>query len=98
MKTTEMNTHQKAAFNIVKEIMSDLIGGAENNLLDCEESSQEYQQAENYLKQSTEELVETIYTDVIDIAELRGGSKHIKFAGTDFIKERITRRLKKWGY
>lgn len=93
MKISELNGHQARALRMVKEIYNDIIGGWENTLLDYSEDEDEYQRAYKALH-NPEGLVETIYYDVV-----RGMSDtEIRFAGKEWIKERIARKLLKDGY
>lgn len=97
MKLSEMNAHQKEAYRWIMASMSEFIGGYENTLLDYCEEDEEYQTAQNFLNQPHDELVEIIYNDVMAGAD-KGTAKHMRFAGTEWIKERISKRLAKWGY
>lgn len=97
MKRSEMNAHQKQAFDFICEVMSEWIGGYENVLLDYEEDSEEYKKAKAFLAQGHEVLKELVYNGVMAMSD-KGMAKHLRFAGKDFILERIDRRLTKWGY
>lgn len=97
MKLSEMNEHQKIATKFIAEAMSDLIGGFENQLEDAEDGSEEKKEAEAFLNMGHEALVDRIYFEVMQSAD-KGTAKHARFAGTEFIKERISKRLEKWGY
>ena len=97
MKVSEMNAHEKVAFMYVCEVMSELIGGWENTLMDNPEDSEEYKNAYHDLHVGHETLIDWIYSDVMSYSD-KGTAKHLRFAGEKFIKERIDRRLTKWGY
>lgn len=97
MKVSEMNSHEKVAFMYVCEAMSQFIGGLENALLDYDENSEEYKNAYDDLHVGHETLIEWIYRDVMSYSD-KGTARHLRFAGEKFIKERIDRRLTKWGY
>lgn len=97
MKFSEMNAHEKEACRFVINIMSEMIGGNENQMMDYEEGSEEYEEAKAYLQQPRENLIDDLYTRVMMEADYKM-EKHIRFAGTEFIKERISRRLARWGY
>lgn len=97
MKISEMNAHQKEAYRWISESMSEYIGGYENTLQDYEEEDEEYKEAEEFLNLPHDELVEIIYNDVMAGAD-KGTAKHLRFAGAEWIKERISKRLTKWGY
>lgn len=98
MKRSEMNAHQRTLFDIMSEVMSDLIGGSENTMMDEPEGSEDYVEAYNYLHQGREALVEDVYTTVMYEVSKRGATKAAKFAGREFLLERINNRLNKWGY
>lgn len=97
MKRSEMNAHQLVAFDFIVYAMSELIAAYELTLEDEPEDSEEYKAAKEYLSQGHDELVKIVYDEVMDMAD-KGTAKHLRFAGADFIKERISRRLTKWGY
>lgn len=97
MKTSEMNAHELLAFRFVCAEMSEIIGGNENTLNDYEEDSEEYKSAYEFLHSGHNELVDFIYRNVM-IAADKGTAKHMRFAGEAFIRERISKRLTKWGY
>lgn len=103
MKKSEMNEHQKLAFEYVKNELSDVIGGWENWLEDSEEGSEDYEAAKKALSMPHDKLVNYMLDCVMyhiesDIKKGYANAGHAKFAGKDFIKERIERRLTKWGY
>ena len=97
MKRSEMNAHQQQAFDFICEAMSDYIGGYENALEDFAEGEKEHDEAMAFLAQNHETLIGIIYDEVMSRAD-KGTEKHLRFAGKDFIVERIDRRLRKWGY
>lgn len=94
MKMKEMNAHQLTAFRIMKEVYNDYIGGLENGMQDYDKDSSEYEDCKNDLE-NHELLKETIYKLTIEEANRLGSAKHIRFAGKDFLLERIERRLLK---
>lgn len=97
MKRSEMNEHQKAAFNRVCAEMSEIIGGHENNMMDNPVNSEIYQESAKFLSQPREVLIDYIYDSVMKASDKKT-EKHLRFAGKAFIVERIDRRLAKWGY
>lgn len=97
MKLSQMNAHQKEAYTLIMATMSEYIGGYENTLMDYPEDDEEYKTAKAFLSQSHEDLIEIIYNDVMASSD-SGMRKHLRFAGTEFIKERISKKLTKWGY
>lgn len=98
MKRSEMNAHQKLIFDLMKEVMSEYIGGYENSLLDYQEGEQEYEEAKAFLTSGRENLTKEIYKEVMKRCEAGSNATHARFAGKDFLIERITRRLIKWDY
>lgn len=97
MKYADMNAHEKVAFYFVIRTAGDIIGGLENQMNDNDEDTDEYKEAKEALSMGHDELVEWIYHEVMRYAD-KGTARHMRFAGTEFIKERISKRLKKWGY
>lgn len=97
MKLSEMNAHQREAYRWIMASMSEFIGGYENTMMDYPEDDEEYQTAKAFLSRPHDELIEFIYNDVMAGAD-KGMARHLRFAGTEWIKERISKRLTKWGY
>ena len=97
MKRSEMNAHQLVAFDFIVYVMSELIAANELSLQDYPEGSEEYEAAKEYLGRGHDALLKDVYDEVMAMAD-KGTAKHLRFAGADFIKERISRRLTKWGY
>ena len=97
MKTSEMNVHQLAAYRLMIEVYNDIIGGLENSLMDYPKDSEEYKACKRELE-NPQLLEDSIYTDTQREATRRGFAKHIRFAGEEFLRERIKRRLAKEGY
>lgn len=97
MKISEMNAHEKVAFQLVCNAMSEWIGGLENQMMDNFEDSEEYKEAKEILGRGHQALEDDIYSMVMADSD-KGSLKHLRFAGENFIRERISRRLTKWGY
>jgi len=97
MKRSEMNVHQRQAFDFIVYAMSELVAAFELTLQDEPEDSEEYKAAYEYLHQGHDALKEEIYNEVMELSDA-GTAKHLRFAGKEFIMERIDKRLTKWGY
>lgn len=98
MKISEMNAHQKTLYYIMDEVTRDFIGGYENTLLDFSEDEEEYQNAYKFLHQGHEQLAEFFYDLVMRHCKAGSNAEHARFAGSAFLRERIEKRLTKWGY
>ena len=97
MKLSEMNSNQKMAFEIAAEATDYYIGGWENTMLDYDHDSEDYKVAEEMLSLPHGGLVENILSDCrMDIRWQRIENLHL--VGLDFLRERISRRLTKYGY
>lgn len=97
MKLSEMNDNQKLAFSIAAEATDYYIGGWENTMEDSEPDSENYKEAEEALSYSHDVLVEIILSDCrIDPRWQKLQNLHL--VGLDFLRERISRRLTKYGY
>ena len=96
MKLSEMNTRQQIAAKLAWNACGDIVGGLENTLLDNDPEEWEYKDADRILHDH-EALVDMIYRDVMSDTN-RTYWKHLRFVGKAFILERISNRLKKWGY
>ena len=91
------NAHEKTALHLIAELMSELIGGYENQMLDYLPEDKEYKQAEEFLNMGNDNLVEFIHECLMD--ECKGkDAQHLKFAGNEFIDSKISAKLTKWGY
>ena len=97
MKISEMNAHQKTAYLIMREEYNNLVGGCENTLLDYSEDSEEYQAAHRTLHDH-EVLRDMIYGEAIATANCRHHAIHMRFAGKEWLFERIDNRLENDGY
>lgn len=97
MKIKDMTANQKRAYTMIRDEYNGLVGGYENVLLDYPKDSDEYQEAIEVLNDH-DGLLETIYAGVIADAQGTMNAKHIKFAGTEFMKEIIRKMLEKDGY
>lgn len=89
----KLNINQQKVFETMDEITREYIGGYENTLLDYPSDSEEYIEAQTFLKQGHESIKKFFYNEIISVLELEA-----RFCGTDFILERIEKRLIKWGY
>lgn len=98
MKISEMNAHERAIYFIMDELTREYIGGNENTLLDFEEDTEEYKHAYEFLHQGHESLAEFFYNMVMNECRGTTNASHARFAGGAFLRERIEKRLTKWGY
>ncbi len=98
MKLSEMNAHQKAMFRLMDEVTCDYIGGFENSLSDNPVESEEYQAAYRFLNQGHDKLAEFFYSHIMSDCKVGTNATHLRFAGSQFLKERIEKRLIKFGY
>lgn len=107
MKYNEMNERQKKAFRNIKYAAQQFIGGLENTMMDYEEDSEEYQEADNLLNDHdalVNEIYEMAITNIYDEGSEyfgpQAGSmlKDIRFCGKDWLMERVDKRVTKEGY
>lgn len=97
MKIKDMNAHQKKAYLMLKDLYNDGVGGYENALIDYPEDSEEYKEAQEVLA-DRDGIKADVYAETISIAEKQGSLRHIKFAGKEWMMERIEELLQKDGY
>lgn len=71
---------------IIENIMSEFIGGCENALEDFNPSDEEYIYSEWFLNQTHDELIDFIYSELIEVLE-NPEYKNLKFFGTEAIKK-----------
>lgn len=79
------------------KVYNDIIGGFENTLLDYSEDEEEYKSAKAFLS-NPERIITAVYSETQCEATQRGFAKHIRFAGEQFLKDRIKEKLQKEGY
>ena len=92
----KLNEHEKVVARLISQAVSEYIGGYENSMLDNEPGTEAYEEAKAFLSDHNE-LVDAIYREVM--SESKGNTRsHIRFAGKQFILDRIERRLEKEGY
>ena len=95
MKMSEMNVHQRNLYRMMDELTCEIIGGYENAMADYPEDSDEYWEAKEFLDMGHDALKQYFFNA---LTARRETQKALKFAGNDFLMERIERRLRKWGY
>lgn len=90
IKRTDVSVNQVAIFKMVKETIYDMIGGLENDVMDNDLES-----SKQFLSMGHENMVEYFFNM---IRVQREAQKHLKFAGNDFLRQTIEKRLEKIGY
>ena len=92
---TEMNQHEKVINQLIRQCVSEWIGGLECTMMDNEPGTEEYENAKAMLNHDS--LFDMFYSDIM--VETRKNCKsHLRFAGKAFIEERIEAALKREGY
>lgn len=91
----EMNAHERVIDRLIQQSVSENIGAWECTMMDYPEGSEEYEGAKRMLEHDI--IFDAIYNDVMDYSK-RNYASHIRFAGKQFIIDRIESRLKKEGY
>lgn len=95
VRFAKMNQHEKVINQLVRQCVSEWIGGLENTMQDYTEDTEEYQNAKAMLNH--DDLFNMFYSDIM--AETKRNAKsHLRFAGKKFIEERIENALEKCGY
>ena len=97
MKVSEMNENQRTVWEIAVEQVNLYTGGNENTMLDYPEDSEEYKAAKEALSLPHDEMVDEILTWCRSDRRWER-IENLHFVGLDFMKERISRRLTKYGY
>lgn len=85
----------EALTKIVEEIMSEMIGGYENQRTDSPEGSEDYAEAVEFLTQEHEAIVEQIFNES---RTRREAQEHLKFAGNDTLHGIVESKVTAWGY
>lgn len=98
MKIADMNERQYRVFVEVKELCCDVVGGFANTLMDYPKDSVEYKEADEFLHQPREQLVDVLYQTLVQESLNSSFNKDLKFVGKQFIIERIEKRLNKLDY
>lgn len=97
MKLSEMNSNERMVWEIAVENVNDYIGGFENDMEDWPEDSEEYKTAKNALSLSHEELIDVILSWCRSDRRWQR-IENLHFVGIEFMRERISKRLTKYGY
>lgn len=98
VKFNELNDNQKKVYTLIQEETDNYIGGYENQLDDTEEGTEEYNEAYNVLHNtSREEKIDYIMGEVRCSSFWRK-NENLHFVTLEWVKERIRRRLIKYGY
>lgn len=92
-----MTQNQKQVYLLCIEACNEFIGGWENTRLDSAEGSEDWEMANKMLSQPHETLVEWILDDVRRSREWQR-LEHLHFVTIAWTRERIDKRLTKWGY
>lgn len=92
----KLNEHEKVVAKLISQAVSEYIGGYENTMLDFEPGCEEYEEAKAFLSDHNG-LVDAIYREVM-LESKDNTRSHIRFAGKQFILDRIESRLAKEGY
>lgn len=101
MKTkSKLTPHEFAMATLLDEVMSEIVVGAENAVEDRVEDWKIY---DEFLKAGRESIARAIYNEVMVRCgtgkyATYGSHAHARFAGSEFLKARINRRLASWGY
>ena len=97
MKIGSMDGHQSKMFFLIDEVMSAVLSDYTYCMATNAPHTPQYKEAKIFLSKGHDELVSYFYNEVMSCT---AGSyyRHARFAGGDFLKERIDKRLKKWGY
>lgn len=91
----EMNQHEKVINQLIQNCISEWIGGLENTVADNEPGDEDYEAAKAMLNH--DDLFNVFYEDIM--AETKRNAKsHLRFAGKQFIEDRIENALKRFGY
>lgn len=91
----EMNQHEKVINRLISQCVTEWIGGLENQVQDSEEDSEEYKNAKAMLNHDS--LFSAFYSDIM-VETRKNAKSHLRFAGKQFIEERIEAALKRNGY
>lgn len=91
-----MNKHEEVVARLIREEICEILGGYENSLMDFHEGEEEYEYAKRLLGDH-ERLVNMFYREIMEKTEGNFQS-HIRFAGKEFILDRIEKALRKEGY
>lgn len=79
--------HEIAVRQIIREEINPFVGGYENQLMDFDEGSDEYNDAYNFLyKTPAKEMMSYFYDLVMNCCKAGSNAEHARFAGSEFIK------------
>ena len=84
-------------FFLIDEVMSAVISDFKYCMAAYAPHTPQYKKAKVFLSKGHDELVVHFYTEVMSCTA-GGYYRDARFAGGDFLKERIDKRLKQYGY
>lgn len=87
-----MTANERKAKEVAMEVMSEMVGGSINSLMDYPKGDYEYESSLAYLTQDTDDLVRDLVERTME--ELTRENKNVKFVGNDFLTRFIKKDLK----
>ena len=95
MKLGNMDCHQSKMFFLMDEVMSEIISDFRYYMAVYAPYTPEHKKAKVFFLQSHDELAAYFYNEVM--SRCSGYYNHARFAGSDFLKASINKRLKQYG-
>ena len=97
MKIGNLDGHQSKMFFLIDEVMSAVLSDFKYDMATSAPYTPQYKKAKAFLSQGHDELVTYFYNKVMSCTA-GGYYSNARFAGGDFLKEKIDKRLKQYGY
>ena len=97
MKIGSMDCHQSKMFFLMDEVMSEIISDFRYYMAVYAPYTQEHKKAKVFLFQSHNELIAYFYNEVMSRCKSDSYYRDALFAGSDFLKASINKRLKQFG-
>ena len=96
MKIGNYNGHQSKMLFLIDEVMSAVISDCEYYMAVYNSHIPQHKEAKAFLSQGHDKLAAYFYKEVMRRSAHDSYYRHARFAGSDFLKEKIDKRLKLW--
>ena len=96
MKLGNYDAHQSKMFFCLDEVMGDVLGDFKYYMAVYDSHTPQYKQAKAFLSQGHDKLAAYLYNEVMSCCHGSSFYSDALFAGGDFLKKIIEKRLKQW--
>ena len=97
MKLGTLDSHQSKMFFLMDEVMSEILSDFKYYMAVYTPHTPQHKDAKVFLSQGHDELAAYFYNAVMSRCRAGGYYSDARFAGSDFLKKSIDKRLKQYG-